>query len=147
MEKMTLVVAMNGVDIVGEKFTEEQAEIMIDEMDKGLTGNLALSEKYGFKETYTKETVDDGVWKYTFTVSEKNGKSHVFYIYLSGTAVVPKFNHAFKAEMYNPIIDKELVVVFCDTIEDLHFYKALTEMAMNDQRELIPEGFEMKYSA
>ena len=124
MEKQTLVVSINGIDLFGEKFSEEQARIMVNEMGNSFVANIGdLKKLFGYTETYVKEEVEPGVFKFTFTVNDK----HKYFIYLAATAEVPVIpHHKYSATIDIKELNRELVCVLCDTKEDLDIYRDMT---------------------
>ena len=123
-----LMVTINGVNAFDSKFTEEEAQLMINNIGDSFIANIGdLKSRFGYTETYTKEEIADGVFKFTFVV---NGE-HKYYIYLAGTAdmpIIPK--HAFNASIFIKELGKELVCVLCDTKEALDFYRDMTEKSI-----------------
>lgn len=146
MSKRNLIVTVNGVNAFDAKFTEEEAALMITNMGDSFVANIGdLEKRFGYTETYTKETVADGVFKYTFVV---NGK-YEYYIYLAGTAEMPNIpEHKFNASIFIKELGKELICVLCDTKEALDFYKEMTEKSIAEYYEKEGMGeINMKYSA
>ena len=127
MEKLSLIVSVNGVNLFDEKFSEEQARVMVNDIGNSFINNIGdLKNLFGYTETYTKEETQPGVFKFTFTVNDKH-TDHVYYIYLAATAEAPAIpEHKFSASIYIKEMDKDLVCVLCDAKEDLDFYRDMT---------------------
>ena len=146
MEKRNLIVAINGMEMM-EKLVEDEARVLLSNIHDSFVINMGdLQKRFGFTESYTKEEIANGVWKYTFTI---NGK-HNFYIYLSGTDSIPVLpHHEFYAEVEIKEIGKTMKCVFCDSKEDLEVYKSLTEKSIKEYEgyDNFGEHFNMSYSA
>ena len=146
MEKRNIIVAINGMELI-DNLTEDEACVMLDNIHNSFISNMGdLQKRFGFTESYTREKVSDGVYKYTFVV---NGK-HNFYIYTSGTNSIPELpRHEFYAEIEVKEIGKKMKCVFCDSREDLDVYKALTEKSIAEYEGYgdFENHFEMTYSA
>jgi len=145
MEKMSLIVSVNGVNIFDEKFSEEQARVMVNEMGNSFVANIGDLEKlFGYTETYVKEEIQPGVFKFTFTVNNK----HKYFIYLAATSELPEIpQHKFGATINIKELNKELVCVLCDTKEDLDLYRDMTNKSIADYYKKGGMGeIEMSYS-
>lgn len=146
--KNTIIVSINGLPIVDSKFTEEEAAIMLNNIGESFVSNIGdLQKRFGFTESYTKEKIGNGIWKYSFLVDNK----YSYYIYVAGTSKLPKLpEHDYYAEMKMKDADDRIVkCIFCDTKEALDFYKMLTEKSIAEYAEYgeFLDHFEMTYSA
>ena len=146
MSKRNLIVSINGLEMI-DKLTEDEAAIMLNSIHEGFVGSMGeLQKKFGFTESYTKEKIGDGIWKYTFVV---NGE-HKYYIYTAGTDSIPVLpQHKYYAEIEVKEINKKMKCIFCDTKEALDTYKELTEKSVAEYEGYgdFNEHFNMTYSA
>ena len=145
MEKLSLIVSVNGANLFDEKFSEEQARVMVNEIGNSFIANIGdLKRLFGYTETYTKEEIADGVFKFTFTVNDE----YEYFIYLAATAEAPVIpEHKFSASIHIKEMDKDLVCVLCNSKEALDFYRKMTNDSIADYYKKGGMGeIEMSYS-